>query len=235
MNCIKFAAAAAFCICAGTFVFAQSQSVSSGSKSDTSVESEYFASLQDSIITTLATSDDYDQKLVALQYLEDAVANGRSSAEMTAALVGLAGEGTITQSRQGKRIVNNFPDIRARACDLLGETGDESATNTLITIAKDDREPMVQSAAIRAMANVAGAEKSQEAVEAIAWIQKRNAALNPTSSLAFEVLAAYEKLADNVEDRASMLQSISAIASDYRYVTPVRTKALDLLKALNAR
>ncbi|HAO31164.1 MAG TPA: HEAT repeat domain-containing protein [Treponema sp.] len=233
MKFTKIAASIMCCLIAAT-AFAQNQSVTSGSKSDSSVESEYLNTLQDSIITSLATSDDYDQKWVALQYLEDAVASGRSSVEMTSALVGLAGEGTITQSRQGRRVVNNFPDIRARACDLLGETGDESVTGTLVDIAKEDREPMVQSAAVRALANVAGS-RSQEAVEAIAWIQKRNAALNPTSSLAFEVLNAYEKLAGQIEDTESMLQSISAIASDYHYVTPVRTKALDLLKKLNAR
>ena len=57
----------------------------------------------------------------------------------------------------------------------------------------------------------------------------------PTSSLALEILNAYEKLAPTATDNTSMIQSISAIATNYNYVTPVRTKALNLLKQLTGR
>ena len=55
------------------------------------------------------------------------------------------------------------------------------------------------------------------------------AALNPTSSLALEILNAYEKLAPNVQDKGPMIQSISEIRTNYRYATPVRTRATELL------
>ena len=56
------------------------------------------------------------------------------------ALQGLAGEGVTNQARTNRRVMNNFPDIRAKACDLLGEVPSEEAKTTLMVIAQDDNE-----------------------------------------------------------------------------------------------
>ena len=104
-----------------TAVFAQSRS------NETSVEDIYLTNVQDVIITELANSQDYDNKLVALQYLEDSVKSGKVSEEQRVALKNLAGEGITTRVRQNGRLMNNFPDIRAKACDLLGEIKTEFA------------------------------------------------------------------------------------------------------------
>ena len=69
-------------------------------------------------------------------------------------------------------------------------------------------------------------------INMIEFVHKRYAALNPTSSLALEVLNAYEKLAPQVQDKGPMIQSISEIRTNYRYATPVRTRATELLKSL---
>ena len=133
--------------------------------------------------------------------------------------------------------MNNFPDIRAKACDLLGEVPSEEAKSTLMVIAQDDKEPMVVSAAVRSLGNI-GLNNGNEVVNMIAFIQKKYAALNPTSSLALEILVAYEKLAATVTepaDRSTMIESVTEIASNYHFVTPVRTKALQLLKALQGK
>ena len=53
-------------------------------------------------------------------------------------------------------------------------------------------------------------------------------------SLALEILNAYEKLAPTVQDRNAMIQSIGEIATNYKYVTPVRTRARDLMKKLQS-
>ena len=57
--------------------------------------------------------------------------------------------------------------------------------------------------------------------------------MNPTSSLALEVLNAFEMLADSTEDRKAMINEITYITTDYHYVTPVRQKAYKLLKSLS--
>ncbi|MCI7397028.1 MAG: HEAT repeat domain-containing protein [Spirochaetia bacterium] len=219
------------CILVSSALFAQEQAVKSQRKSETTVEDEYMASAEDTIIGELASSDDYDNKLVALSYLKDAVEGGRTSPEVIASLSRLAGEGVKTTARTNGRVMNNFPDVRAQACDLLGEVATEESKNTLVSIAVEDKEPMVVTAAIRSLGNI-GINDNDEVINMIEFVHKRYAALNPTSSLALEVLNAYEKLAPQVQDKGPMIQSISEIRTNYRYATPVRTRATELLKSL---
>ena len=92
---------------------------------------------------------------------------------------------------------------------------------------------MVITAAVRSLGDI-GMNENDDVVNTIAWANKKNAVLNPTSSLALEVLIAYEKLADTVEDKSAMIQSVGQIATNYHYVKPVRERALKLLKKLQS-
>jgi hypothetical protein len=92
---------------------------------------------------------------------------------------------------------------------------------------------MVATAAIRSL-GIIGIDPD-DSVATIAWVQKKYAVLNPTSSLAFEILNAFEQLAGTVEDKTEMVKCISAIAVNYNYVTPVRDKAKALLKQYTGR
>jgi len=235
MNFEKRIAETFCCVILCASLSAQTQTVTkksdSSAKTETNVENEYISNVEDVIITELANSDDYDNKIVALQYLKSAVDSGRDSPDITGALDQLASEGVTTQSRTNGRVMNNYPDIRAQACDILAKVQTEDSKNTLVNIALHDNEPMVISAAVRALGDV-GINNKDEVVKTIAWAQKKNAVLNPTSSLAFEVLVAYDKLADTVEDKNEMIQSVTAIAANPHYVSPVRAKALDLLKKI---
>ncbi len=146
-------------------------------------------------------------------------------------LESLAGEGVSTQSRTNGRLMNNFPDVRAKSCDLLGEVKTEEAKTILVKTALADNEPMVVTAAVRSLGNI-GINEQDEVIATIIWVQKKYATLNPTSSLALEILFAYEKLADTVEDKTPMIESISAIASNHNLNHTVRRQALDLLRQL---
>ena len=237
MNSGKKVAGSVCCVLLCAALSAQTQTVSkqsdSSTKSETTVENEYMSNVEDVIITELANSDDYDNKNVALQYLEAAINDGRSSPDITNSLNRLATEGIATQSRTNGRVMNNYPDIRAKACELLAKVPTEESKDTLLDVALHDNEPWVITSAIRALGDV-GINDRDEVTGSIAWAEKKEAVLNPTSSLAFEVLVAYEKLADTVEDKNAMIQSVTQIASNSHYVTPVRTKALDLLKKLRS-
>ena len=90
---------------------------------------------------------------------------------------------------------------------------------------------MVTTSAIQALGEIS-LEEVDDSVATIAWAQKKFAAINPTSSLALEVIIAYEKLSGRVKDTTAMVQSISEIATNYNYVTPVRTRALELLRTM---
>ena len=228
-------------LCAAAFVasspfFAQEQRVqkkndSASKRNERSVENEYLSDMDGTVVLTLARSDSYDNKLVALEYLESIVKDGNTSEEVAAALDQLAGEGLLTQVRTGGRLSNNYPDVRRKACLLLAKVGGEHSKNTLINIAIADNEPMVQAAAIRALGEL-GLNENDEAADAIAFANHRNRVLNPTSSMAIETLDAFEKLAGSTENKRAMVDEISRIASDYHYTSAVRKRALEVLKGI---
>jgi hypothetical protein len=220
----KVFVASAMMLVAG-FAFAQSEK-------ESSVESEYLNDVDGDIIMTLAESDEYDNKLVALQYLQAALDDGNTSDAVIQALDRLAGDGLTTQNRTNGRLMNNFPEIRREACKLMAKVPTEHSKNMLVSIAVADNEPMVIAAAVKSLGQI-GINENDEAVDAIAFANRRNQVLNPTSSLALEVLNAFEMLADKTENKKSMIDAIARISTDYHYVTPVRQKAMKLLKKLS--
>ena len=224
MKAVKKALIASFMILTSVFAFAQ----------DKSVESEYLDDVDGGIILALADADDYDSKLVALQYLQSALEEGNTSDAVLKALDRLAGEGIMNPSITKKRVMNNFPEIRRQACLLMSKVPTEHTKNTLISIAIADNEPMVIAAAVKSLGDI-GINNNDEAVEAIAFANRRNQVLNPTSSLAWEVLNSFELLADSTENKKTMLDAITLISTDYHYVTPVRQKALKLLKTMSGK
>ena len=108
-------------------VFAQQSTVqkksTTNTEEETSVESEYLNDVDGDIIMTLADSDEYDNKLVALQYLEQAINDGNTSDAVIQAMDKLAGEGLTNQTRTNGRLSNNFPEIRRQACPIPQPAG----------------------------------------------------------------------------------------------------------------
>ena len=227
MNLRKISVVAAVAIFAVALLPAQQ-------KSEVTVEQQYLSTIEDVIIKEMTLSDVRDNKEVALQYIEDALKAGRISPEIQEALNSLAGEGIANPNRENGRLINNYPDIRAKAADLLAQIPTEESKATLVKIVLGDNEPMVITSAIRSL-GVIGLNSEDDVVSTIAWTEKRFATLNPTSSMAYEVLNAYEKLLPYTKDRNAMIQSVSRIAANYQYVTPVRQRALTLLKDISAK
>ena len=221
-------------ICASTFVFAQAQTVqkAGNSNKETYVENEYLNDIDTEIIMGLAEADDLDSKLVALQYIQEAINDGNTSAGVIQALDQLAGEGVLSESRTNGRKMNNFPEVRRQACLLMSKVPTEHTKNQLINVMVAEDEPMVIAAAVQSL-GIISPENADEVIEAIAYVNKRNMVLNPTSSLAWEVIEAYEKLAPIATDRKQMINSLTQIYSNYRYSTPVRNEAQQLLKKLS--
>ncbi len=221
-------------ICASTFVFAQAQTVqkAGNSNKETYVENEYLNDIDTEIIMGLAEADDLDSKLVALQYIQEAINDGNTSAGVIQALDQLAGEGVLSESRTNGRKMNNFPEVRRQACLLMSKVPTEHTKNQLINVMVAEDEPMVIAAAVQSL-GIISPENADEVIEAIAYVNKRNMVLNPTSSLAWEVIEAYEKLAPIATDRKQMINSLTQIYSNYRYSTPVRNKAQQLIKKLS--
>ncbi|MBR5966177.1 MAG: HEAT repeat domain-containing protein [Treponema sp.] len=198
---------------------------------ESTVEGEYMSTMEDVVVQELSNSDDLENKVMALQFLEEAANNGKVSPDMMAALDHLAGEGTNTQSRTKGRVSNNFPEVRREACRILGKVGTPEAAKTLNKIVRADNEPMVLSAAINSLGEI-GYNDNDETTNTIAFYSDRFETLNPTSSLALEIVNAYEKLAKTTKDRKPMLSSLQRIAVDYRLAKPVRNRAKEVLNNL---
>lgn len=198
---------------------------------ESTVEGEYMSSMEDVVVQELSNSDELENKLMALQFLEEAANNGKVSPEMMMSLDHLAGEGTTTQSRTKGRVSNNFPEVRREACRILGKVGTPEAAKSLNKIVRADNEPMVLSAAINSLGEI-GFNDNDETTNTIAFYSDRFETLNPTSSLALEIVNAYEKLAKNTKDKKPMLSSLQRIAVDYRLAKPVRNRAKEVLNNL---
>lgn len=197
------------------------------------VEEAYLSSVEGVVIKEMVMTDGRDSKFVALQYIEDAIANGRSSDDIEAALDSLATIGLSTVVREDGRVMNNYPDVRMRACELLGQVGGENAKDTLIKVMYADNEPAVIMTAIRSLTAI-GLNEDDEVVQMITWIAKKFDVINPSSSLALEVLNAYEALAPQTNDKRGMIEVIMRIAGNYNYVTPVRNRAIEVLKNIGS-
>ena len=198
---------------------------------ESTVEGEYMSSMEDVVVQELSNSDELENKLMALQFLEEAANNGKVSPDMMVSLDHLAGEGTVTQSRTKGRVSNNFPEVRREACRFLGKVGTPEAAKSLNKIVKADNEPMVLSAAINSLGEI-GFNDNDETTNTIAFYSDRFETLNPTSSLALEIVNAYEKLAPKTKDRKPILSSLQRIAVDYRLAKPVRNRAKEVLNNL---
>ena len=202
-----------------------------GGDSLMTVEEAYLNSIEGVIIKEMVASEGRDSKLVALQYIQDAIDKGKISADVEKALDSLATIGISTVVYENGRQMNNYPDIRMKACELLGKVGTKDAMKTLVRVMYAENEPSVVSSAVHALGQL-GFNDGDEAVDMINWINKKFDVINPTSSLALEILVAYEKLIPSVENKKPVVEGIMRIASNYSYVTPVREKALELLKTV---
>ncbi|MBD5403426.1 MAG: HEAT repeat domain-containing protein [Treponema sp.] len=202
------------------------------SKSESSVEDEYLSDVDGLVILSMVSADDYETKLEAMQMLELAVDNGNTSPDIMNALNQLAGAGITTQSRMNGRLTNNFPDLRRRACLTLGKIKTEESKDFLKEIVLAENEPMVITAAVNSLGEV-GINTNDDVINTISFANRRNQILNPTSSLASEVIDCYEKLADSTENKRVIIDSLTQIASDYHYNRTVRAKAYKLLKKLS--
>lgn len=196
------------------------------------VEEAYLNSIEGVMIREMVAAEGRDSKLVALQYIQEAVDNGRISPEVVKALDNLATIGLSTVMRENGRVMNNYPDIRMKACELLGKLGTKEAASTLVKVMYADNEPSVITSAVRSLGQL-GFNDGDETIDMINWINRKFDIINPTSSLALEVLNTYEKLAPKVENKKAMIEGIMRIASNYSYVTPVREKALEVLKMIS--
>lgn len=217
---------------AATAAAASAQATGSAGR-ELSVEESYLQeSVELMVIREQTRADSRDMKLIALEYIGDAIAAGRGGPEVQQALEYLALEGVVNQAREAGRLVNNYPDVRAKAAQHLGELGTVEAKNTLMKMVLAEPEPMALTEAIKSLGKI-GMNENEETAGAISWVVTRFDVLNPDNILALAALEAYEKLAEKnggLKD-ASAIRTIMRIAEG-PYIRPVQARARETLNTL---
>jgi hypothetical protein len=204
-----------------------------------SVEESYLQeSVELMVIRESSQAGSRDQKMVALNYIGEAIGRGNRGEEIRQALEYLSMEGVMNKARENNRIVNNFPDVRRQAAKYLGDLGTPEARNTLIRIIAADPEPMVLQEAVRSLAKI-GINDNEETLNAIAWTFTRFDVTNPDNLLALSTVDAILTLAEKnggIKD-PNAVRTLIKIA-DGPYIRPVQEKAryaLNELRKYNAQ
>jgi HEAT repeat protein len=206
---------------------------SSSSNNERSVEESYLQeSVELMVIKETSRADSRDQKLVALEYIGDAIERGNTSDDVRVALEYLSMEGVMNKARENGRLVNNFPDVRRQAAKYLGDLGTKEAKDTLIRICVADPEPMVLQEAVKSLGKI-GLNDNEETVNAIAWIVTRFDVLNPDNLLALSAVDAFDKIAaanGGIKDPNAIRVLIRI--SEGPYIKPVQARAKQVLMDL---
>jgi len=209
-----------------------SRNISSSGRGELSVEQSYLQeSVELMIIREQSRAESRDMKLVALEYIGDAISRGNRGQEITAALEYLSLEGVVNQTRENGRLVNNYPDVRTKAATYLGEVGTPQAKDALVKMVLADNEPMVITEAIKSLGKI-GLNDNDETVNAISWIVTRYDVLNPDNLLALSALDTFEKIAQATgRIDPSAIRTVIRIAEG-KYVRSVQDRAKQVLADL---
>jgi hypothetical protein len=197
------------------------------------VEESYLQeSIEMMIIRETARADSREQKLIALEYIGDAIDRGNTNDEIRQTLEFLSREGRRTVARENGRVTNNFPDVRRQSAKYLGQLGTAEAQRSLLEITQFENEPMVLQEAIKALGDI-GINDNNETIAHIAWIVRRFDNLNPDNLMAIATIDAFEKIARKNGGLSSpeAIQTLVRIQEGH-YVTPVRERAKQLLAEL---
>jgi len=205
----------------------------SNSGKEMSVEESYLQeSIELMIIRETARAYTREQKLIALEYIGEALGRGSTNDEIRQTLDFLSREGRASTARENGRVVNNFPDVRRQSAKYLGQIGTEEARRNLIEIISFENEPMVLQEAIKALGDI-GTNPNNETVTHISWVMNRNNTLNPDNLMALATIDAFEKIARKNKgfNSPEALRTLILI-SEGVYVTPVKERAKQLIAEL---
>ncbi|MDR2481548.1 MAG: HEAT repeat domain-containing protein [Spirochaetaceae bacterium] len=211
-----------------------------GKSSEISVEEFYLKeSVPVMVIREQAQSEDREGKLIALDYIREAIESGDKSDEMRAVLQDLALEGILNKNRSEGRVANNYAEVRIRAVEYLGEIGTKEASEALVKVALVEEEPAVITAAFRSLTKIGSNEKGRT-LDTANWIFNRFNAMNPDNRLALSYLEAIEifipKMQQTTDDEkriySDTLEKVRGISSNYKYITSVRDRAKSVLMTL---
>jgi hypothetical protein len=211
----------AFCVLAGLVAV-----VSFAAAQDMSIEESYLQrSVEMMIIREQAVSNDRDTKLSALEYIKQLIDSGNTSAEVREVLSNMALEGILNKTRSDGRTINNFPDIRIKAVEYLGDIKDKESTDTLLRVLFSDNEPSVVTMAVRSLTKH-GLNDDGYSLNAILYVFMQYNSRMPSNVLALSVIDSCNSFAENNENKNTWVYStLLGISKNHSYVKYVRDYA----------
>jgi len=185
------------------------------------------------IIRETSRAGNSEQKMIALNYIKEAIDNGNTNPEILNALEYLSLEGIQIVARENNRVVNNFPLIRRKAAEYLGIIKTEEARKALIAICKYETEPLVLQQAIKALGDI-GTNENNESVTSIIIAARHFNITNPSELVALATIYAFENIAKNnggISD-PNAIELLMNISNNGSYVKPVRDRAKQAISDL---
>jgi hypothetical protein len=196
------------------------------------IEDIYLKNPELMVIREQVYSSDFQTQLQALDQIEGMVKGGTINTEIENLIIVLGDEGSATKKYEGKTVVNNYPEVRRKACALLGQIGTEKARGALITILLSESEAIVKAEAAYAL-GVIGKDDKGDSVEAIAWVINKEDPIKPDNNFAYAATLAIEKIAEknNGLKNANGYAALIKIAQG-NYIRTVKDKALAVIKGM---
>jgi hypothetical protein len=218
-------------------VLSAQQTAAPTAQKEITIEELFLQSIEFQILREKAFSGDYDIKMSALDDLEKKVNDGSykgNDQQIEFVLEYLALEGSARTTREAGRLVNNFPEVRRRAANLLGRVGSDDAKNALVRVLLIDEEPVVKAEAAYAL-GVIGKNDNNEVVQALSFTYNKEDPSKPDNNFGYALCLAIEKLSKKsggIRDPAAY-QMLVKIAQG-NYLRTVKTKALQVLDELKS-
>jgi len=161
------------------------------------VEEEFKKNLDFIYLKALIESDNLEDKKIALDDIESRIKTGNcgeSIPYLGYLLRYLVSEGVLRPLFRDKIIINNYPEIRAKAELLLGEIGNIQTTSFLLQMVKYDYDQYAAGAAVRAV-GLLKSDPDGEAVRTISYILRRKNFFRINDKMAIEILLALKEIA----------------------------------------
>jgi hypothetical protein len=210
------------------------QAASSGGGKEITIEELFLKSVEFQILREKAFAEDYDLKMNALDDIEKKLQDGSYNSgdqQVQFVLEYLALEGSAHTTRENGRLVNNFPEVRRRAAEMLGRLGTDAAKDTLIRVILVDDEPVVKSEAAYALGLI-GKNPDNQVVQALAFVYNQEDPTKPDNNFGYAMCLAIEKLAQKTPIKDPIAYQILVKIAQGNYLRTVRNKALQVLDAL---
>ncbi len=141
----------------------------------------------------------------------------------------LSGEGTLRAEYSNNRLTNDFYEVRAKACELLGRIGGEPARDALVNILMTDTNPEVLIQAIRSLETI-GDNTRGDALRTLVYLYRSS--YRPDPRMVYAIINAVKTVAkNNVSGYADAVYVLTEIRMS-GYNNQIRQAAYDALQEL---